>query len=192
MVINMNDTKYKDRYYYKESYEAAIGTFATAIVFLFVAILSLFFRAFNIPFIGLAYWGYWLFIPAFFIFIGGFQQLYRNYKYQQVVKNAVTQRNFEGTHKLEHMALEIGMKPKDILRVLVDLRNKGIVQYSFNAETGQIILGKSVEYTPATEYNPPAKKLSAPLPTEGKNFCVYCGHKIDASGVFCPNCGSKL
>jgi len=188
----MNEDKYKDRYYYKESYEAAIGTFATAIVFLFVAILSLVFRALDISFIGLAWWGFWLFIPAFFIFIGGFQQLYRNYKYQQVVKNAINQRNLEGTHKLEHIALEIGMKPKDILRVLVDLRNKGIVQYSFNAETGQINLGKKIEYAPANDYNPPAKKLTAPLPTEGKNFCVYCGHKIDESGVFCPNCGSKL
>ncbi|MFW9824152.1 MAG: hypothetical protein ACFFE4_14505 [Candidatus Thorarchaeota archaeon] len=190
----MSETKakYKDRYYYKESYEAAIGTFATAIVFLFVAILSLFLLYFNIPFIGLAHWGYWLFIPAFFIFIGGFQQLYRNYKYQQVVKNALSQRNFKGTHKLEHIALEIGMKPKDILRVLIDLRNKGIVQYSFSPETGQIILGEGITYTPSTEYVPPAKKLESPLPTEGKNFCVYCGHKIEASGNFCPNCGSKL
>jgi hypothetical protein len=155
-------------------------------------ILSLFFRAFGIDFIGLAWWGFWLFIPAFFIFIGGFQQLYRNYKYQQVVKNALSQRNYEGTHKLEHIALEIGMKPKDILRVLIDLRNKGIVQYSFSPETGQIILGKGITYAPATDYVPPSKKLESPLPTEGKNFCVYCGHKIDVSGNFCPNCGSKL
>jgi len=191
-VIKLSSDKYKHRYYYKESYEAAIGTFATAIVFLFVAILSLFFRAFNIDFIGLKDWGYWLFIPAFFIFIGGFQQLYRKYKYQQVVKNALIQRNFEGTHKLEHIALEIGMRPKDILRVLVDLRSKGIVQYSFNSETGEIVLGKAIIYTPANEYVPPSKKLETPLPTEGKNFCVYCGHKIEASGKFCPNCGSNL
>ncbi|MHA2325789.1 MAG: zinc ribbon domain-containing protein [Promethearchaeota archaeon] len=191
-MIEMSNEKYKNRYYYKESYEAAIGTFATAIVFLFVAILSLFFRAFNIEFIGLASWGFWLFIPAFFIFIGGFQQLYRNYKYQQVVKNALIQRNYEGEHKLEHIALEIGMKPKDILRVLVDLRNKGLVQYSFSPETGKIILGKGITYSPANEYIAPTKKLDAPLPTKGKNFCVYCGHQVETSGVFCPNCGSKL
>ena len=165
-MIKLSSDKYKHRYYYKESYEAAIGTFATAIVFLFVAILSLFFR--------------------------GFQQLYRKYKYQQVVKNAIIQRNFEGTHKLEHIALEIGMRPKDILRVLVDLRAKGIVQYSFSSETGEIVLGKAIIYTPANEYVPPAKKLETPLPTEGKNFCVYCGHKIEASGKYCPNCGSNL
>ena len=134
-----SEEKYKQRYYYKESYTPAIGTLATAIVFLFVAILSLFLKAFEIydP-ISLHSWGFWLFIPAFFIFIGGFQQLYRNMKYKQVVKNAIAQRNYEGTHKLEHIALEIGMKPKDILRVLIDLRNTGIVKYSFDSESGKI------------------------------------------------------
>ncbi|MCK4780476.1 MAG: hypothetical protein KAT57_09830, partial [Candidatus Lokiarchaeota archaeon] len=138
----MSEDKYKHRYYYKESYEAAIGTFAVAIVFLFVAILSLLFITFKIEFIGLRSWGFYLFIPAFFIFIGGFDQLYRNYKYKEVVKNALAQRNFQGTYKLEHIALEIGMKPKVLLRVLLDLRNKGIIKYSFDAETGQIILGQ--------------------------------------------------
>ncbi|MHA2281780.1 MAG: zinc ribbon domain-containing protein [Promethearchaeota archaeon] len=191
----MTDDKYKNRYYYKEDYTPAIGTFATGIVFLFVAILSLFFKTFNIRFIGLADWGFWLFIPAFFIFIGGFTQLYRNYKYQQVVKNALIQRNFTGTYKLEHIALEIGMRPKDILRVLQDLRRKGVAKYSFNSETGQIILGQTITYSQATEYVAPAKKLEEPLPKEeleGKNYCVYCGHKIEVAGTFCPNCGSKL
>jgi hypothetical protein len=188
----MSHDKYKDRYYHKETYEAAIGTLATACVFLFVAILSLFFRHFNIDFIGLAWWGFWMFIPAFFIFIGGFEQLYRNYKYKKIVKNALAQRNFQGSYKLEHIALEIGMKPGILLRVLLDLRNKGFVKYSFDAETGQIILGQTITYTPSTEYTAPPKKIAEPLPTEGKNFCVYCGHKLEASGNFCPNCGSKL
>lgn len=187
-----SEDKYKHRYYYKESYETAIGTLATAIVFLFVAILSLFFRTYNIEFIGLASWGFWLFIPAFFIFIGGFQQLYRNMKYKQVVKNALAQRNFQGTHKLEHIALEIGMKPKDILRVLVDLRNKGIIKYSFDAESGQINLGQPIIYSPANEYIAPVKKLDSPLPSGGKSYCVYCGHNVEGKGSFCPNCGSKL
>ena len=189
----MTDDKYKQRYYYKEDYTSAIGTIATAIVFLFVAILSLVFRAFeNFDFIGLAGWGYWLFIPAFFIFIGGFTQIYRNYKYQQVVKNALIQRNFTGTHKLEHIALEIGMRPKDILRVLQDLRRKGVAKYRFDSESGQIILGQDVVYSQATEYVAPAKKLEEPLPSEGKHYCVYCGHRLETMGTFCPNCGSKL
>ena len=67
-----------------------------------------------------------------------------------------------------------------------------IAQYSLNSETGQIILGKTITYEPASEYVAPAKKLENPLPTEGKNFCVYCGHKIEVKGSFCPNCGSNL
>lgn len=84
------------------------------------------------------------------------------------------------------------MRPRDILRVLLDLRNKGIVKYSFNAESGQIILGQQITYTPATEYVPPPKNLNSPLPTEGKSYCVYCGQKIEGKGNFCPNCGSNL
>ncbi|MFX0041477.1 MAG: zinc ribbon domain-containing protein [Candidatus Hodarchaeota archaeon] len=188
----MSSDKYRHRYYYKEKYEAAIGTFAVAIVFVFVAILSLVFMAFEIEFIGLAGWGYWMFIPAFFIFIGGFNQLYTNYKYKQVVKNALAQRNYQGTYKLEHIALEIGMRPKDLLRVLLDLRTRGLVQYSFNPDTGEIILGKGISYTKSEEYSPPEKGLEAPIQTEGKNYCVYCGHKLEARANFCPNCGSKL
>ncbi|MFX1573486.1 MAG: zinc ribbon domain-containing protein [Promethearchaeota archaeon] len=188
----MSSEKYKHRYYYKESYEASIGTFACGCVFLFVAILSLVLRAVGSNFLTLSAWGYWMFIPAFFIFIGGFQQLWRNITYKKVVKNALAQRNFEGTHKLEHIALEIGMRPKDILRVLVDLRNKGIVQYSFNSDSGEIILGKGITYTQASGYVPPTKNLEAPIPTEDKNFCVYCGYKLEMKASFCPNCGSKL
>jgi hypothetical protein len=84
------------------------------------------------------------------------------------------------------------MRPKDILRVLQDLRRKGFVKYSFDSENGQIILGQSITYSQATEYVPPAKKLENPIPSEGKNYCVYCGHRIEAAGNFCPNCGSKL
>ncbi|MFW9882196.1 MAG: zinc ribbon domain-containing protein [Candidatus Thorarchaeota archaeon] len=84
------------------------------------------------------------------------------------------------------------MRPKNVQRVLLDLRAKGVVQYSFNSETGVIILGKTITYTQAHEYFPPNKKLEAPISTAGKIFCVYCGHKIEISENFCPNCGSKL
>jgi len=36
------------------------------------------------------------------------------------------------------------------------------------------------------------KKLEEPLNPEGKNFCVYCGHKILEGASFCENCGSKI
>ena len=78
----MSSDKYRNRYYSKKKYEAAIETLGVGFVFLFVAILSLFFIAFGVPFIGLRSWGYWLFIPAFFIILAGVQQYYTNNKFQ--------------------------------------------------------------------------------------------------------------
>lgn len=190
----MSDEKYKNRYYSKKKYEAAIETLGVGLVFLFVAVLSLFFRWFNVDFIGLSYWGYWLFIPAFFIILGGFQQYYTNNKFQKSIKVAILDRGNQGTHKLEDISLEVGIKPKDVLQVLIDLRQKGIVSYRFNSDTGEIILGEKVAYVKSEEYVVPPKKLAEPLETKGKAFCVYCGHSLEREkeGNFCENCGSKI
>jgi hypothetical protein len=79
-----------------------------------------------------------------------------------------------------------------VLRVLVDLRVNGLVKYKFNPQTGEIVLGETIQYSPAENYVAPPKKLQAPLPTTGKNFCVYCGHKIREGASFCENCGSSI
>jgi len=188
----MSDERYKNRYYTKKKYEAAIETLGVGVVFLFVAILSLFFIAFNVDFIGLKSWGFWLFIPAFFIILGGFSQYYTNLKFQKSVKVAVLDRGNQGTHKLEDIALEVGIKPKDVLQVLIDLRNKGIMRYRFNSDTGEIIFGEKVSYKKSEEYVVPPKKLEEPLETKGKSYCVYCGHQLPKEGNFCENCGSKV
>ncbi|MBD3193891.1 MAG: zinc-ribbon domain-containing protein [Candidatus Lokiarchaeota archaeon] len=187
----MSEKKSYDRYYKKGQYEAAIGTFAVAIVFVFVAILSLVFIALDIDFISLKTWGFWLFIPAFFIFIGGFEQLYTNYKYKRSIKAAIAERNYQGTHKLENIALETGIKPSDVLRVMLDLRQKGEIRYKFDPETGEINLGQKVEYEPVEDFTPP-KKVDKPLKSSEKNFCVYCGHQLRPGAAFCENCGSKI
>ncbi|MFX1339329.1 MAG: hypothetical protein ACFFDK_12025, partial [Promethearchaeota archaeon] len=74
----MRNEKYKDRYYSKEKYKAVKGSFICVLVFLFVAILSLIFIRVGNTFLGLRFWGFWLFIPAFFILLGAFLQLYTN------------------------------------------------------------------------------------------------------------------
>jgi len=188
----MSDDRYKNRYYTKKKYEAAIETLGVGLVFLFVAILSLFFLAFNIDFIGLKSWGYWLFIPAFFIILGGFSQYYTNMKFQRSIKVAILDRGNQGTHKLEDISLEVGIKPKDVLQVLIDLRQKGVVSYRFNSDTGEIILGEKVTYVKSEDYVVPPKKLEDPLETKGKAYCVYCGHQLPKEGNFCENCGSKI
>ncbi|MBN1801073.1 MAG: zinc-ribbon domain-containing protein [Candidatus Lokiarchaeota archaeon] len=189
--MEQENNKYKNRYYSNKSYEAAAGSFGCASTFLFVAILSLVFNSLSVDFMGLRYWGYWLFIPAFFIFIGGFQQIYTNVTYKRAIKAAITQRG-TGTFKLEDIALEVGIKPKDVLRVLLSLRNSGKIRYRFNADTGEIMLGESVSYVPSEEFEPPSKQLIAPIASEGKNFCVYCGHQLAMNANFCENCGSKI
>lgn len=181
----------KDRYYSKEKYEAAIGTFAVAIVFLFVAILSIVLDYINYSFIGLEHWGKFMFIPAFFIFIGGFTQIYTNMKFKKAIRAALMERG-QGPVKLEDLSLEVGIKPKDVLRVLVDLRAKGLIAYKINQETGEIILGEKVQYAPHESYVAPPKQLQEALSTTSKNFCVYCGHKIREGARFCENCGSEL
>ena len=188
----MSDDRYKNRYYTKKKYEAAIETLAVGLVFLFVAILSLFFLAFDLNFIGLKSWGYWLFIPAFFIILGGFSQYNTNMKFQKSIKVALLDRGNQGTHKLEDIALEVGIKPKDVLQVLIDLRQKGIVSYRFNSDTGEIILGEKVAYVKSEDYVVPPKKLEEPLETKGKAYCVYCGYQLPKEGNFCENCGSKI
>ena len=182
----------KHRYYSKEKYEAAIGTFAVATVFLFVAIVSLVLDFINYDFIGLESWGKFMFIPAFFIFIGGFTQIYTNMKFKKAIRVALMERGRIGTHKLEDIALEVGIKPRDVLRVLIDLRNNGEINYRFNSDTGEIVLGESVSYVKAESYVAPPKKLEAPLESEGKNYCVYCGYKLREGVRFCANCGSEL
>ncbi|MHA1458488.1 MAG: hypothetical protein ACTSQR_02370 [Promethearchaeota archaeon] len=188
----MSSTNYKNRYYSKKKYEAAIETLGCGFVFLFVAILSLFFIAFNVNFIGLSSWGYWLFIPAFFIILGGVQQYYTNEKFQKAVRVAILDRSNQGNHKLEDIALEVGIKPKDVLKVLIDLRQKGVISYRFNSETGEIMLGEKIAYVKSEEYVVPPKKLTEPLETEGKGYCMYCGHQLPSKGNFCENCGSKI
>lgn len=182
----------KREYEKKGNYEAAIGIFATGIVFLFVAILSLVFMTIEVDFIGLRYWGYWLFIPAFFIFIGGFEQLYTNYKYKKSIKAAIAERNYQGTHKLENIALEVGIKPSDVLRVLLDLREQGEIRYKFNPETGEIVLGEKVEYEPAEEFKAKPEKPVEKVTSGERNYCPYCGHQLRSGANFCENCGSKI
>jgi transcription initiation factor IIE alpha subunit len=113
-------------------------------------------------------------------------------KFQKSIKVAILDRGNQGTHKLEDIALEVGIKPKDVLQVLIDLRQKGIVSYRFNSDTGEIILGEKISYVKSEDYVVPPKKLEEPLETKGKGYCVYCGHLLPKEGNFCENCGSKV
>ena len=62
------------RFMVERRYEGSnqyLGAFGLGAVFIAVGILSIIFAIFKIDFIGLRTWGFYLFIPAFFIIIGG-------------------------------------------------------------------------------------------------------------------------
>lgn len=181
------------RYYSKGKYEAVIGGLVLSLIFLGVATISALMLTFGYTdtFMSLHTWGFWMFIPGFFIMLGVFNQFYTNRNYQIAVKNAIRERRNKGTYKLEDLSLEIGIRPGDILKVLLDLRNKGLIRYRFNPSTGEIRLGESVDYAQSEEYTPPPRTIKEPLP-KGKSYCQYCGYQIDTGSIFCESCGSKL
>ena len=100
----------------------------------------------------------------------------------------------KGRIKLESFALETGIKPKNILRILLDLRARRGLQYSYDGDTGEIIFGEDVKYEKAEEFVSPMPKKQAEVifPGGEVNFCPYCGHKPPAGSSFCQSCGSKL
>ena len=181
-----------NRYYNKKTYKGDFSAIATGLVFAFVGILSLIFMRLNIQFIGLAYWGYWLFIPAFFIIIGGLGDMYNDRRMRDAVYAATLNR--KGRIKVEDLAQEVGIKPQNMLRILVDLRIKRGVQYSYDGETGEIIFGEEVKYEKAPEFTEPISKKQAEVifPGGEVNYCPYCGHSATPNMQFCESCGSKL
>nr|MDO8114610.1 zinc ribbon domain-containing protein [Candidatus Sigynarchaeota archaeon] len=183
-----------DRHYEKREYAGNYAAFGTGFVFLFVGIMSLVMRAFNFDLIGLSGWGFWLFIPAFFILLGAVSQLYTDKKVRQDVQIVLQDRG-NGRFKLDEIAAEAGVKRKFLLRVLMDLRAAGRVKYKYDGQTGEIIIGEEVKYEQAPEYQPMAKGGQAvqAVPKE-KKFCIFCGQQLEQNpGVkFCPNCGSQL
>ena len=119
----------QDRYYSKKDYKGDFSAFGTAIVFAIFGIISLVLR-YQFPaydFWGISNWGYWLFIPAFFIFIGAIGHVSTDRRMRNNVLAAVQKRT--GAVNVENLAAETGIKPKDLLRVLVDLRVQHSVKY---------------------------------------------------------------
>ncbi len=149
------------RYYSKGKYEAVIGGLVLSLIFLGVATISALMGTFGYTdtFMSLHTWGFWMFIPGFFIMLGVFNQFYTNRNYQIAVHNAIRERGNKGNYKLEDLSLEIGIRPGDILKVLLDLRNKGLIRYRFNPSTGEIQLGESVDYVQSEEYTSPPRTI---------------------------------
>ncbi|MHA1668131.1 MAG: zinc ribbon domain-containing protein [Candidatus Heimdallarchaeaceae archaeon] len=181
-----------NRYYSKKDYKGDFSAFGTAIVFTLIGILSLAFRTYSIPFLGLSNWGYWFFIPAFFTFISAFGHLYSDRRMRNNVFTSVSNRS--GRVKLESLSQETGISPKNLLRILIDLRTSKGIKYSYDTETGEIIFGESIAYHRSPDFVSPLSKKQAEtiFPPGEVTYCPYCGHKTSSEVQFCENCGSKL
>jgi hypothetical protein len=175
------------RYKKYEGKSGLFGTVGVASAFTFVATLSVIFRIFDIDFIGLAAWGYWLYIPAFFIWIGAISTFVRDRQYQKQVL-ALFQNYPDGSRiKVEQIGQEVGVDDDSVLRVLMDLRTDNKINYHFDYSNGEIIVGVksiTVQITPTASVE---KTLA-----KGSKFCVYCGKQVPLEALFCPNCGSSL
>ncbi|MBD3185373.1 zinc-ribbon domain-containing protein, partial [Candidatus Bathyarchaeota archaeon] len=65
----------------------------------------------------------------------------------------------------------------------------------YDANTGEILVGETIQYEPAPDYQPLPKRTPPPTPADAseKSFCVFCGQKLANPGArFCPNCGSEI
>lgn len=180
---------------------------ATGTVFLFVGVLSIVMNAASIDFIGLRFWGAFLFIPAFFIMLDGISKFSRGKAIRNDVLMVIKSRG-SGRYTIDEIAADAGVKRKHLLRVLFDLRSEGQILYRYDSHTGEIILGEGHAYEQAPGYVPqgnaavpaasqePATiqaqpQAEAPAAVDRK-FCVFCGQKLDAGARYCPNCGSSL
>lgn len=188
--------KTSDRHYVKREYAGNHAAFGTGVMFLFIGTISLILRTMNVDFIGLSSWGFWLFIPAFFILIGAVGQLSTDRRIRQDVEAAMRQRG-SGRFLLDEIAADAGVKRRFLLRVLMDLRTMGHLTYRYDDQTGEIIVGEQVLYQQAPEYLPLSnRKEPATIQAVQKErlYCIFCGQIFEPNIEikYCPNCGSQI
>ncbi|MEX2728841.1 MAG: hypothetical protein Q6353_016410, partial [Candidatus Sigynarchaeum springense] len=182
---------YDRRHYEKREYEGTNSSLGCGLVFLGIGIVSLVFSSLRIDFLSLNTWGYWLFIPAFFMLIGAINNRSTDKRIRRDVLAAVQARK-TGRFSLEEIAADAGVKRSHLLRVLMDLRAEALVSYKYDSQTGEIILGEGMQYQQAPGFEPVKKGEQNALQTsEERKYCIFCGQMLDANQQvkFCPNCG---
>jgi len=161
-----------------------LGAFGLGAVFITVGIISIIFAIFKIEFLGLRTWGFYLFIPAFFIIIGGISTFAKVKRLKREV--LATLESYKNSRvNADDLAKELMMERPSFMRLLIDLRTDGSTKFRVDAKTGEIIFGEV--------FTPPAiEKEVATKEATGIVFCPQCGYRISADSVFCPNCGSSV
>jgi len=176
-------------YCMQREYAGHRGGFGVAAVFLFIGLISLVMRNAGIQFFGLYAWGYWLFVPAFFIMIGSISQVSMDRRIRQDVASLIRQGGSR-VYTIDEIAIEAGVRRHCVPRVLMDLRDLGLIAYTQDARTGEIAMGGQAVYQQAANFQP----VVAQVIQKRYHFCMNCGQKLEeASGKkYCPNCGSLV
>ncbi|MHA1954955.1 MAG: zinc ribbon domain-containing protein [Candidatus Heimdallarchaeaceae archaeon] len=181
-----------NRQYTKKQYTGNWSAFGTGAVFALVGIIGIILRVTGTDFIGLASWGYYMFIPAFFIILGGISGLLTDRRLKRAML-VTAQSKGNSSIKLEALSAETNIQANDILRILLDLRNEGLIKYKYESTSGEIVFGESVSYQQSPEFTGAMTTRQAATQEEvSTNYCPYCGHKPPAGAQFCESCGSKL
>lgn len=183
-------------HYIKRDYAGNHAGFGVGAVFLFIGLMSLVMRNTGIQFFGLYSWGYWLFIPAFFILIGAISHISRDRSIRQDVA-AVIQQGGRSRYTLDEIAAEAGVRRHCLLRVLMDLRDLGWITYNYDATTREIVIGKQIMHQQSAVYYPiPSQNELVTMQVVQKkyHFCINCGQMLEdtAEKKYCPNCGALV
>ena len=173
----------------RRDYAGNLAGFGVGTVFLFIGLVSLVMRNASIHFFGLYSWGYWLFVPAFFILIGSISQVSMDRRIRQDVVNVIRQGGGR-TYTIDEIAIEAGVRPHCVPRVLMDLRDLGCISYTHDTRTGKIVVGEQAFYQQPTQYQPAIAQTSQ----KKYHFCMYCGLMLEETTGkrYCPNCGSLV
>ncbi|MHA1231623.1 MAG: zinc ribbon domain-containing protein [Candidatus Helarchaeota archaeon] len=171
-----------------EGSEEFWGTAGVAIVFTIVGFISVAFILLKIDFIGLRFWGFWMFIPAFFLWISTISTYISNKRLKKTVEGAVSVYKEKGGRvSLSDLCAETMISQKDILKVLMDLRTEGRIKYIYDRNNGDILFGDSYK-----EEELKTEKEIKKEPEPEIAYCPYCGTKVLKSDKFCYKCGSSF
>ncbi|MBA7512897.1 hypothetical protein ES705_04906 [subsurface metagenome] len=192
MIIKLLNKNYFPQYYNNGKHKNNKAFFAIFILFLFsnLIFLVMWFRNASNTFP--LFLALLLAFPTSLTFLYNIKRINTNKRFKKLVREAILDRGNQGIHKLKNIASEIGMNPNDILCVLLDLRDKGLISYQYNSETGEIILQNIFENLSSKNQIISLTKFEKSKLTEDINYCLYCGYKLQGKDDYCKNCSSKI
>jgi hypothetical protein len=184
---SLRESRFERRIVRERRYEGRsqyLGAFGLGGAFIAVGIISILLNIFHVEFIGLQSWGYFMFIPAFFIIIGGIATYIRVERLKKEVLAALE--NYRDTQvNVDDLVKELMMERPSLMRLLIDLRTDSYIKFRVDAKTGELIFGQA--FVPS-----PIDTKVTPIVATDTIFCPQCGFRISADSVFCPNCGSSI